>query len=306
MQSSFQTLSTSNADDAAMRANVLMDALPYIREFSGSAMVIKYGGHAMGDRDAAENFARNIVLLKEVGIRPVIVHGGGPQIGEMLKRLNVESEFVDGLRVTNQDTLDVVEMVLGGTVNMSVVQALQAAGGRAVGLSGKDGGLIQARKYSTCESRDLGFVGTPNAVDPYVIHALIEKGIIPVVAPIAADVSGQTYNINADTVAGAIAVAIDARRLYLLTDVAGVLDQDKKLISDLTTEVAQSYIEKGIISGGMIPKVEICMEAVAQGVEGAVIVDGRVCNAILLELFTREGTGTFIHPSSKRLSRTGI
>jgi acetylglutamate kinase len=293
----------------ALKAAVLGEALPYLRRYSGQTVLVKYGGHAMsgsaigapGDRRFADDrFARDIVLLKQVGINPIVVHGGGPQIGQMLQRLGIKSSFVDGLRVTDRETMDVVEMVLAGTVNKQLVAAINAAGGCAVGLTGKDGGLIRARKLmrSRIEAGvrveiDLGFVGEPEQVDDRVLAIFRQSDIIPVIAPIGIGADGETYNINADTVAGAVAAAVKARRFLLLTDVDGVLDAEKRLITELTAGEARRLIADGTISGGMIPKVETCLAAVEGGVEAAVIVDGRVAHAILLELFT-EGAGTLI------------
>ena len=255
-------------------------------------MVVKYGGHAMGDTELGKAFARDIALLKQSGVNPIVVHGGGPQIGRMLKRLGIESRFVDGLRVTDRATMEVVEMVLAGTINKELVAAINAAGGCAIGLSGKDGGLIEARKLVR-DGADLGFVGEPERVSERVLAALRQSDIIPVIAPIGVGADGETYNINADTVAGAVAAAMRARRFLLLTDVPGVLDRDGKLIPELTAAEARRLIADGTISGGMIPKVETCLAAVEGGVAAAVIVDGRVPHAILLELFT-EGAGTLI------------
>lgn len=290
-------------DDQLAQAHTLSEALPYMRRHSGSIFVIKYGGNAMGDDGLGETFARNIVMLKQVGINPVVVHGGGPQISAMLKRMKVETEFVDGLRVTNREAVDVVEMVLAGSINKSIVRAIQGAGGKAIGLSGKDGGLIRARRLRRTKRDpdsniekilDLGFVGEPAAIDPELIDSFIDSEFIPVIAPIGVDDKGDTYNINADTVAGAIAAAVDAQRLLLLTDVPGVLSREKALLPHLTAEQVRAMIADGSIHGGMIPKVETCLAAVDGGVEAAVIVDGRVPNALLLEIFTNGGAGTLI------------
>jgi acetylglutamate kinase len=280
----------------ALKAAVLAEALPYLRRYSGQTVLVKYGGHAMsvpgGGNASDDPFARDIVLLKQVGINPIVVHGGGPQIGQMLQRLGIKSRFVDGLRVTDAETMEVVEMVLAGTINKQLVASINAAGGCAIGLSGKDGGLIRARKL-THSGGDLGFVGEPERIDDSVLATFRQSNIIPVIAPVGIGVGGETYNINADTVAGAVAAAVKARRFLLLTDVPGVLDADKRLIPELTAGEARRLIADGTISGGMIPKVETCLEAVEGGVEAAVIVDGRVPHAILLELFT-EGAGTLI------------
>ena len=286
-----------SAADPAFKTAVLAEALPYLRQYSGRTIVVKYGGHAMSgsDSNSGDPFAGDIVLLRQVGIDPVVVHGGGPQIGQMLTRLGIESRFVDGLRVTDRETMEVVEMVLAGTINKQLVAAINAVGGCAIGLSGKDGGLIRARKV-TRDGSDLGFVGEPQRIDERVLATFRQSDIIPVIAPIGVGAGGETYNINADTVAGAVAAAVKARRFLLLTDVPGVLDADKRMISELTAAEARRLIADGTISGGMIPKVETCLEAVEGGVEAAVIVDGRVPHAILLELYT-EGAGTLIRRS---------
>ena len=294
---------TNDREEWLGKARTLSEALPYMRRYAGRTFVIKYGGHAMGDEHLAELFARDIVLLKQVGINPVVVHGGGPQIGEMLKRLQIKSEFIDGLRVTDKETVEVVEMVLSGSINKQIVAAINNAGGRAVGLSGKDGSLITARKLRRTQRDpdsniekvlDLGFVGEPYQVNPQIITSLAQSDIIPVIAPIGFDRNGDTYNINADTSAGAIAGALGATRFFLLTDVAGVLDKDKTLIPRMTLEEARNAIEDGTATGGMIPKIETCIEAVEQGVDAAVILDGRVPHALLLEIFTEGGAGTLI------------
>ena len=288
--------------DPLVKAAVLAEALPYMRRYAGRTLVVKYGGHAMGDPTIGDSFARDVVLLKQVGINPIIVHGGGPQIAQMLQRLGIESTIVDGLRVTDATTMEVVEMVLAGTINKQIVSAINAEGGCAVGLCGKDGGLIQARKMILTQVEagirteiDLGFVGEPERISAGVLDAFKQSDIIPVIAPIGVGSRGETYNINADTVAGAVAAAVNATRLLLLTDVAGVLDTDKRLISEITTRRARKLIVDGVISGGMIPKVETCLQALDGGVEAAVILDGRVPHAILLELFTdTSGAGTLI------------
>ncbi len=286
------------------QANILSYALPFLRRYAGATVVVKYGGHAMEEGHLADQFGRDIAILKQIGINPVVVHGGGPQINAMLKRLAIQSTFIDGLRVTDEAMVEVVEMVLAGTVNKHVAGLINRAGALAVGICGKDGNLIQARKLRRTKidpgSRieqviDLGFVGEPETIDVRVIHALTGAGLIPVIAPVGVGSDGQTYNINADTVAGAIAGALGAQRLLMLTDVAGVLDRDRQLIHELTLAEAQAGIDNGMISGGMIPKVECCMEAVRGGVKSAVILDGRHPHACLLELFT-EGFGTLIKP----------
>ncbi|MDH3231117.1 MAG: acetylglutamate kinase [Alphaproteobacteria bacterium] len=285
------------------KAGILTDALPFMRRYAGKTIVVKYGGHAMGDDALAREFAHDVTLLKQVGIDPVVVHGGGPQIGRMLERLSIKSEFVDGLRVTDAATMEVAEMVLSGLLNKGIVAGINAAGARAVGLSGKDANLIRPRKLrrsrrdpdSNIEKIvDLGFVGEPAEVDPHVLDALKDSGFVPVVAPIAADGNGQTYNINADTAAGAIAGAMDAERLLLLTDVEGVLDKSGALIHEMTVAEAKTYMADGTLTGGMIPKVETCLRAIGEGVKAAVILDGRVPHSMLLEMFTPDGSGTLI------------
>ncbi len=289
--------------DAHFTASTLSEALPYMREFAGETFVIKYGGHAMGDTKLAESFARDVVLLKQVGINPIIVHGGGPQIGKMLEKLQIKSNFIDGLRVTDKDTVDVVEMVLAGSINKEIVTMLHTAGGAAVGLSGKDAMLIEAEKlgrtHQLTDSNierilDLGFVGQPTNINPDILVLFEESDIIPVIAPIGIGMHGETFNINADTAAGAIASSISARKLIMLTDIVGVLDDKKNLISELSYMDAKKLVEKEVISGGMIPKVQTCLDAIAHNVEAAHIIDGRVKHALLLEIFTEHGTGTMI------------
>ncbi len=285
------------------KAETLVEALPYLQRYAGQTFVVKYGGHAMGDPAAAEDFAEDIVLLKAVGINPVVVHGGGPQIGAMLKKLGVASEFVGGLRVTDKETADVAEMVLGA-INKQIVGWIAAEDGRAVGLSGKDAGLVLAEKVAHREADpnrgiernvDLGFVGEPVKVDRTIIDTLSAAGVIPVIAPIAPDATGQTYNINADTMAGAIAAALGASRLFLLTDVAGVLDKSGELLTDLDPARIAELQSDGTITGGMIPKLETCVTAVQGGVDAAVILDGRVPHVMLVEVFTARGAGTLVH-----------
>ncbi len=292
-------------DEARSQMELLAQALPFLKRYDEQIIVVKYGGHAMGEEETANRFGRDIALLEQVGVNPVVVHGGGPQINAMLKRLNVQSQFVNGLRVTDANVVDVVEMVLSGTVNKQVADCITRAGAMAVGISGKDGGLIRARKLSRTyidpESNiekvlDLGFVGEPDKVDPHVLELLVAADIVPVVAPVGVGADGQTYNINADTAAGAIAGALNASRLLMLTDVPGVLDPDKKLIPEMTVAEVRAGIADGWITGGMIPKVETCIYAIEQGVKGAVIVDGRVPHAVLIELFTDGGAGTLIRP----------
>ena len=289
--------------DLLAKTGMLIEALPFMRRYSGKTILVKFGGHAMGKADYVNAFAADIALLDQVGARPVVVHGGGPQIGDMLKKLQIESSFIDGLRVTDEATVSVVEMVLAGGINKALVAAIAGAGGRAVGVSGKDGGLLTARKLMAVakasdsaiqQAVDLGFVGEPSHVDVTVLNALMQHHLIPVVAPVGGGEDGKTYNINADTAAGAIAAALNATRMLMLTDVTGVLDQNDKLISSLTISQAEALIHNGTISGGMIPKVKTCIDAVQGGAEGAVIMDGRAPHALLVELFTEHGIGTMI------------
>ena len=289
--------------DLLAKTGMLIEALPFMHRYSGKTILIKFGGHAMGKADYVNAFAADIALLDQVGAKPVVVHGGGPQIGEMLKKLQIESSFIDGLRVTDEATVSIVEMVLAGGINKALVAAIAGAGGRAVGVSGKDGGLITARKLMAMakasdsavqQAVDLGFVGEPSHVDVTVLNALMQHHLIPVVAPVGGGEDGKTYNINADTAAGAIAAALNATRMLMLTDVTGVLDQNGKLISSLTISQAEALIHNGTISGGMIPKVKTCIDAVQGGAEGAVIMDGRAPHALLVELFTEHGMGTMI------------
>ena len=289
---------------ALAKAEVLAEALPYMQRYAGATFVIKYGGHAMGDAEAARDFAEDVVLMKAVGINPIVVHGGGPQIGAMLKKLGVESSFVDGLRVTDAETAKIAEMVLSGAINKELVAWIADAGGKAVGISGKDGGFVTAEKVERTardpdsnieRAVDLGFVGEPKAIDRTILDTLSAAGMIPVVAPIGAGADGHTYNINADTMAGAIAAAIGADRLFLLTDVAGVLDKSGALLSDLDPAKIAALRADGTVSGGMIPKLETCIAAIEGGVEAAVILDGRVPHAMLVEIFTKSGAGTLVH-----------
>ncbi|MCW9034501.1 MAG: acetylglutamate kinase [Rhodospirillales bacterium] len=290
-------------DDWLAQAKTLSEALPYMKRYSGQTIVVKYGGHAMGNDELAKLFARDIVLLKQVGMNPVVVHGGGPQIAAMLERLKIQSSFIDGLRVTDEATVEVVEMVLSGAINKQIVSAINEAGGFAAGLSGKDGHLIVAeklhRKKKDPDSNiekflDLGFVGEPAEINPHVLDTFLKTDVIPVIAPIGMGRDGETYNINADTAAGAIAGAMDAKRLLMLTDVDGVKDGNGGFIKDMLAKDAQALIDDGTINGGMIPKVETCLKAVEEGVGGAVILDGRVPHAVLLEIFTEHGAGTLI------------
>lgn len=294
-----------NGPDPALlqKAETLTEALPYLQRYAGQTFVVKYGGHAMGDPDMALKFASDVVLLKAVGINPVVVHGGGPQIGSMLKRLGVESQFVGGLRVTDAETARIAEMVLAGSINKEIVGWIAQAGGKAVGISGKDAAFVTAQKVLRSEPDplqgierhvDLGFVGEPVAVDPGILNTLSAQGFIPVVAPIALGADGNTYNINADTMAGAIAGACQAARFFLLTDVPGVLDKNGALVTDLDPRRVRELEADGTIKGGMIPKVETCINAVGAGVGAAVILDGRVPHGMLLEIFTRRGIGTLV------------
>jgi len=288
------------------RAKTLAEALPFMRQFSDQTLVIKFGGHAMESDDLSRLFAQDVVLLRQVGINPVVVHGGGPQIDQMLKRLAIETPRVDGLRFTDAATVEVVEMILAGKINKQIVSAINEAGGFAVGLSGKDGHLIRARKLRRVHKDpdsniekvlDLGFVGEPAEINPHVLDFFRESDVIPVIAPVGMGPAGETYNINADTAAGAIAGATGARRLLMLTDVPGVLDKAGNLIPEMTAAQVKAGIADGTITGGMIPKVETCLDAVASGVDAAVILDGRVPHAVLLELFTPHGVGTLIKAS---------
>ncbi len=286
------------------QARILIEALPHMQRYDEEIVVVKYGGHAMGDDAMARSFARDIVLMEQTAINPVVVHGGGPQIGDMLERLGIKSEFAAGLRVTDAATIEIVEMVLAGSINKQIVGFINAAGGKAVGLCGKDGNMVRARKVTrsvfdpeTKQEReiDLGFVGDPEIVDTAVLDQIIGKELIPVLAPVAAGEKGGTFNVNADTFAGAVAGALKAKRLLLLTDVPGVLDKSKKLIKELSLKDIRKLIADGTISGGMIPKVETCIQALDAGVEGVVILDGKVKHAVLLELLTDLGAGTLIH-----------
>jgi len=279
-------------------AQTISEALPYMRRFSGRTFVIKYGGHAMGNVALAEKFANDVVLLKQVGINPVVVHGGGPQIAKMLERLSIKSSFVDGLRVTDEAAIEVVEMVLSGTINKGIVSTINAAGGTAVGLSGKDGKLLEARRMTQPGSEgDLGFVGEPTQVNIGVLQSFKESNIIPVIAPIGAGPNGETYNINADTAAGAIASAMSAAKLIMLTDVAGVLNREGELISSLNMAQIRDLLAGGAVKGGMIPKLKTCLAALQDKIDAAHILDGRIPHSLLLEIFTAHGTGTMIVPS---------
>jgi acetylglutamate kinase len=294
-------------DSISIKAGILSEALPFMRRHSDKTIVIKYGGHAMGNAELGAEFARDIVLLKQIGVHPIVVHGGGPQIGQMLERLNIKSNFVNGLRVTDAATMEIAEMVLSGSINKEIVALINGAGGLAIGLSGKDGNLIQARKIGAInpnsdsnieKATDLGFVGEPVAINTKMLEVFDSSDIIPVIAPIGVGANGETYNINADTAAGAIAGALGASRLLMLTDTAGVLDANKAVMPEITTAQARDMIAAGTIYGGMIPKVETCLEAVEKGVEAAVILDGRRPHAILVELLSEAGAGTMIRKKS--------
>jgi acetylglutamate kinase len=287
-----------------VQARILAEALPYMQRYDEETIVIKYGGHAMGAEDVARGFARDIVLLEQTAINPIVVHGGGPQIEAMLRKVGVQPQYAAGLRITDETTLEIVEMVLAGLINKQMVGYINAAGGKAIGLCGKDGNMVIARKltrtvidpYSHIERMvDLGFVGEPEKVDVTVLTQILGRELIPVLAPVAAAANGGTFNVNADTFAGAIAGALKAKRLLLLTDVPGVLDKSNNLIKQLSADDARRLIADGTISGGMIPKVETCIDALERGVEGVVILDGKVPHAVLLELFTELGAGTLIH-----------
>ena len=287
----------------SVQADLLVQALPHMQRYDQQIIVIKYGGNAMGDAATAEDFAEDVVLLEQSGLKPVVCHGGGPQIARMLSKLGLKSEFKQGLRVTDQATVDVVEMVLAGSVNKEIVGYISREGGKAIGLCGKDGGMVTARKVLRTmidpetraeQALDLGFVGEPDSVNTAVLDAALKEELIPVLAPVCAGADGQTYNVNADTFAGAIAGALNAKRLLLLTDVPGVLDANKQLIEELTVEDCRRLIAEGTITGGMIPKIETCIYALERGVEAVVILDGKVPHATLIELFTDHGAGTLI------------
>lgn len=285
------------------KAELLTETLPFMKRYANKVIVVKFGGNAMGKKEYVSSFAEDIVLLQQVGMLPIVVHGGGPQIGEMLAKLKIQTEFIDGLRVTDSATVDVVEMVLCGVTNKSIVTAISNAGAKAVGISGKDGKLITAKRLLNIDQHtdsnvekaiDLGFVGVPEKIDPQVINALINEKMIPVIAPVGIGIDGLTYNINADTAAGAISAAMKASRMIMLTDVAGVLDKDGNLIPELTINESLELIKNKVVVGGMIPKLKTCIEAVEGGAEAAVIMDGRISHSLLLELFTEHGVGTII------------
>lgn len=295
----------TSTEEMVGRARIISEALPYMQRYDDQTIVVKYGGHAMGDEALACAFARDIVLLKQSGMKPIVVHGGGPQIGSMLAKLGIKSEFRDGLRVTDKPTMEIVEMVLAGAINKGIVSAINAEGGNAVGLCGKDGNMVLAERVrlkkhnpqtKDIEEIDIGFVGDPVSVNPAVIINVAQDELIPVIAPVAPGADGLTYNINADTFAGAIAGAMDAARLLFLTDVPGVLDRNGRLIKEMTVTEARGLIADGTVTGGMIPKVETCIEALDRGVEAVVIVNGKTPHAVLLEIFTEHGAGTLITP----------
>lgn len=306
-----EALAASPAPSAAQsQARVLAEALPYMQRYSRQTVVVKFGGHAMGDPDLAAAFAQDIVLLKQSGVNPIVVHGGGPQIAGMLKRLQLKSEFVHGLRVTDKPTVEVVEMVLSGLINKDIVTAINRQGGKAVGISGKDANLMVARKITEMadpesnlmKAVDIGYVGDPAEVNPHIVEVIAGSDLIPVIAPVGISREGETLNINADTFASALAARMKAKRLLLLTDVAGVLDKNKALIELLSIEEARMLIRDGVITDGMIPKVEGCIEVVEAGVEAVVILDGRVSHCVLLELFTEHGVGTLVGRKPKKVA----
>jgi acetylglutamate kinase len=297
-------MSASEPVSPEVQARILSEALPYMQRYDEEIIVVKYGGHAMGEEHLARAFARDIVLLEQTAINPIVVHGGGPQIEAMLKKVGVQSQYAAGLRITDAKTLEIVEMVLAGSINKQMVGYINEAGGKAVGLCGKDGNMVVARKLTRTvvdpdsaieQVIDLGYVGEPDKVDTTVLTQILGRELIPVLAPVAAAANGGTFNVNADTFAGAIAGALHAKRLLLLTDVPGVLDKSKQLIKELSVDDARRLIADGTISGSMIPKVETCIEALDHGVEGVVILDGKVPHAVPLELFTELGAGTLIH-----------
>jgi acetylglutamate kinase len=296
------------APSALTHARILAEALPHMQRYGGETVVVKYGGHAMGDAALAAAFAQDVVLLKQAGVNPIVVHGGGPQIAGMLKRLKIETAFVNGLRVTDKPTVEVVEMVLAGLINKDIVTAINRQGGKAVGISGKDANLMVARKITempnpesnVMQAVDLGYVGDPAEVNPHIVEVIAASDLIPVIAPVGISREGETLNINADTFASALAARMKAKRLLLLTDVAGVLDKTGRLIERLTIEEARKLIRERVISGGMIPKIEGCIEVVEAGVEAVVIIDGRVPHCVLLELFTEHGVGTLVARKAKK------
>ncbi len=294
--------------DAQDKARILAEALPHLIRYDEETVVIKFGGHAMGDQALADAFAKDIVYLKQSGVNPIVVHGGGPQIAAMLKKLEIKSDFVNGLRVTDKPTVDVVEMVLAGAINKEIVSAINRQGGKAVGICGKDANLMLAKKITEMpdpesnimKAVDIGYVGDPVEVNPHIVEVISKSDLIPVIAPVGVSREGQTLNINGDTFASALAARMKAKRLLLLTDVAGVLDKDKNLITDLSVPEAREMIRNGTITGGMIPKIEGCIEVVEAGVEAVVIIDGRVPHCVLLELFTEHGVGTLVGGAKKK------
>ena len=297
-----QKISETN-NEFSKKAELLMETLPFMKRYTNKIIVIKFGGNAMGKKEYVKSFAEDIALLQQVGMLPIVVHGGGPQIGEMLKKLKIESNFVDGLRVTDEATIDVVEMVLCGVTNKSIVSSISQAGGNAVGISGKDGNLISAKRISILDKDsdsnvekavDLGFVGEPEQINVEILNGLIAQKMIPVIAPVGIGKKGESYNINADTAAGAVASAMKATRMIMLTDVMGVLDSNNNLVTELSIEKAIKLIDEKIVVGGMIPKVKTCINTVRQGTEASVIMDGRLPHALLIELFTEHGVGTLI------------
>jgi acetylglutamate kinase len=298
---------------AHVQARILAEALPHLIRYDEETVVIKFGGNAMGDQALADAFAQDIVYLKQSGVNPIVVHGGGPQIAAMLKKLQIKSEFVQGLRVTDKPTVDIVEMVLAGAINKQIVSAINRQGGKAVGISGKDANLMIAKRIThlpdpdsnLLKAIDIGYVGDPLEVNPHIVDVISKSDLIPVIAPVAMSREGDTLNINADTFASALAARMKAKRLLLLTDVAGVLDKDKNLIARLTTDEARNLIMDGTITGGMIPKIEGCIEVVEAGVEAVVIIDGRVPHCVLLELFTEHGVGTLVGPKPKSGRKSG-
>lgn len=312
MTTNNDTTPASTNPTAHEQARILAEAIPHLIRYDEKTVVIKFGGHAMGDEALADAFAQDIVYLKQSGVNPVVVHGGGPQIASMLKKLEIKSDFVHGLRVTDKPTVEVVEMVLAGKINKEIVSAINRQGGKAVGISGKDANLMIAKKITEMpdpqsnlmQAVDIGYVGDPVEVNPHIVDVISKSDLIPVIAPVAISRDGETLNINADTFASALAARMQAKRLLLLTDVAGVLDKDKKLLERLTTDEARALIQNGTISGGMIPKIEGCIEVVEAGVEAVVIIDGRVPHCVLLELFTEHGVGTLVGRPDRKKSKS--
>lgn len=307
-----QSVATDRTESAHMQARILAEAIPHLIRYDEQTVVVKFGGHAMGDEALATAFAKDIVYLKQSGINPVVVHGGGPQIASMLKKLEITSDFVHGLRVTDKPTVEVVEMVLSGKINKEIVSAINQQGGKAVGISGKDANLMIAKKITEMpdpqsnlmQAVDIGYVGDPIEVNPHIVEVISKSDLIPVIAPVGISRDGETLNINADTFASALAARMQAKRLLLLTDVAGVLDTNKRLLERLTIEEARALIQDGTISGGMIPKIEGCIEVIEAGVEGVVIIDGRVPHCVLLELFTEHGVGTLVTRAERKKAKS--